>query len=167
MPRPPLPLGTWGEISTWAVKHNDKGQAVKHTSQARFRDHDGRVRPVSAFGKTKTAAERTLLRKLQDRAKTNQSGELTALHKINHLIDLYERKFKDWVADGKRSPTSLDNYQGAIKNHIRPALGELRIGEATTQRIDTVISQIKQRAGAPRAKTCRAVLSGMMKLAVR
>ncbi|HEY3558902.1 MAG TPA: tyrosine-type recombinase/integrase [Kribbella sp.] len=89
------------------------------------------------------------------------------MHKINDLIDLYERKFKEAVADRKRSPTTLDNYQGALKNHIRPALGELRIGEANTPRIDEVLSQIKTRSGAPRAKTCRAVLSGMMKLAVR
>ncbi|TCO15751.1 phage integrase family protein [Kribbella steppae] len=167
MPRPPLPIGTWGQISTWAAKTDHNGRPISHKSQAEFRDHDGHVRLVSAFGKNKTAAERALLKKLQDRAKTNQSGELTAMHKISHLIDLWETKFEQWVADGKRSPTSLDNYRGAIKNHIRPALGELRIGEATTQRIDTVISKITERAGAPRAKTCRAVLSGMMKLAVR
>jgi len=61
MPRPPLPIGTWGDISTWVVQVDEKGKAVKHKSQARFRDHDGRVRPVSAFGKTKSAAERALL----------------------------------------------------------------------------------------------------------
>ncbi|MET9268085.1 helix-turn-helix domain-containing protein [Kribbella sp. NPDC003557] len=145
-----------------------RGKAVKHKSQARFRDHDGHLRPVSAYGTSKTAAERALLKKLQDRAKTGQhAGELTAMHKMNVLIDLFEAKFKEWVKDGKRSPSSLDNYQGAIKNHIRPALGELRIGEATTPRIDTVVAHIKQRAGAARAKTCRSILSGMMKLAVR
>jgi integrase len=89
------------------------------------------------------------------------------MHKISHLIDLWEKKFEERIADGKRSPTSLDTSRRAIKNHIRPALAELRIGEATTQRIDTAITKIKDRAGAPTAKTCRAVLSGMMKLAVR
>lgn len=145
MTGPPLPIGTWGEIATWAVQTDDKGKAVKHKSQARFRDHDGHVRPVSAYGKTKTAVERARLKKLQDRAKTGKhTGELTAMHEMNVLIDLFEAKFKNWVKDGKRSPT-LDNYEGAIKNHIRPALGELRIGEATTPRIDTAVAQIKQR----------------------
>jgi integrase len=167
MPRHPLPIGTWGRISTSIERTDEKGKPVSYRSKARFRDHDDHVRPVTAFGKNKTTAERALLQKLQDRARTNQSGELTAMHKIDHLIDVWEKKFKQSVADGKRSPTSLDNYQGAIKNHIRPALGELRIGEATTQRIDTVITKITERAGAPRAKTCRAILSGMMKLAVR
>jgi integrase len=167
MPRAPLPIGTWGAISTWVVQTDDKGKAVKHKSQARFRDHDGRLRPVSAYGTTKTAAERALLKKLQDRARTNQSGELTAMHKINHLLDLWERRFEGLVADGKRSPTSLVTYRRALKNHVRPALGELRIGEATTPRIDTVLAKIKERAGAPTAKTCRAVISGAMKLATR
>lgn len=167
MPRPPLPIGSWGEISTWIVQTDDKGKSIKYKSQARFRDHDGRVRPVSAYGKTKTAAERALLKKLQDRTKTSQSGELTAMHKISHLIDLWEKRFERLVSDGKRSPTSLDTYRRAITNHIRPALGEIRIGEANTPRIDTVISHIKAATGASTAKTCRAVISGAMKLAVR
>jgi integrase len=136
-------------------------------SKARIRDHDGHVRPVTAVGSTKTAAERALLKKLQDRAKTNQSGELTAMHKITHLLDLWEKRFEGLIADGKYSPTSLDTYRRAIKNHIRPALGEIRIGEATTPRIDAVLSKIKTTTGASTAKTCRAVLSGAMKLAVR
>jgi hypothetical protein len=85
MSRSPLPLGTWGKISSWVAATDANGKAVKYMSQAKFRDHDGVVRPVSAYGRTKTASERDLLKKLQDRAKTNQSGDLTALHKVNHL----------------------------------------------------------------------------------
>ncbi|WP_405065133.1 helix-turn-helix domain-containing protein [Kribbella sp. NBC_01510] len=167
MSRPPLPVGTWGSISTRVERTDAKSKPVRYLSKANFRDHDGRVRDVTAFGKTKTAAERALLKKLQDRAKTNQSGELTAMHKIDHLLDLWEKRFEGLIADGKRSPTSLDTYRRAIKNHIRPALGELRVGEATTPRIDTVLTKIKTTAGAPTAKTCRAIISGAMKLAVR
>ena len=167
MSRSPLPIGTWGSISTRVERTDDKGKPVAYRSKAKFRDHDGHVRVVSAFGKTKTAAERALQTRLQDRAKTSQSGDLTAMHKINHLLDLWDKRFAQLVADGKRSPTSLDTYRRAIKNHVRPALGEYRIGEATTPRIDTVISKIKTTAGAPTAKTCRAVISGAMKLAVR
>ncbi|TCC38868.1 helix-turn-helix domain-containing protein [Kribbella speibonae] len=167
MAREPLPIGTWGRISTRVERTDAKGKAVSYLSKANFRDHDGRVRDVTAFGKSKTAAERRLLEKLQDRARTNQSGQLTSMHKINHLLDLWEKRFEAMVADGTRSPTSLDTYRRALKNHIRPALGELRIGEATTPRLDTVLTKIKTRAGAPTAKTCRAILSGAMSLAVR
>ena len=94
MSRPPLPLGTWGSISTKVIKTDKNSKPVKHQSQAKFRDHDGHVRQVSAVGTTKTAAERNLLKKLQDRAKANQSGELTAIHKINYLLDLWEKSSK-------------------------------------------------------------------------
>src|SRR5689334_2355432 len=152
MARPPLPIGSWGKISTKVTKTDAKA----HMAKANFRDHDGQVRDV-----------RALLAKLRDRAKVGQAGALTAMHKVSHLIDLWEKKFEERIVDGTPSPTSLDTYRRAIKNHIRPAFAELRIGEATTQRIDTAITKIKDRSGAPTAKTCRAVLSGMMKLAVR
>ena len=76
-------------------------------------------------------------------------------------------EFEGLIADDKRSPTSLDTYRRSLKNHIRPALGELRIGEATPPRIDTALTKIKTTAGASTAKTCRAIISGAMKLAVR
>ncbi|MGW6195537.1 helix-turn-helix domain-containing protein [Kribbella sp. NPDC055110] len=167
MSRPPLPIGTWGRISTRVEKTDAKGKPITYLAKARIRDHDGHVRPVTAVGRSKTGAETALKQKLQDRARTNQSGGLTAMHKISHLIDLWEHKFEERIRDGKRSPTSLETYRRVIKNHIRPAFAELRIGEATTQRIDTAITNIKNRTGAPTAKTCRAVLSGMMKIAVR
>ena len=143
-----MPIGSWGEISTWIAGTDDEGNPTKYKSQARFRDHDGHVRLVSAYAKTKTAAGKALLKKLQDRAKTGHSGDLTAMHKLTHLLDLWEEKFKEQIADGRRSPTSLDTYRRAIKNHVRPALGELRIGEASTPRIDKVIATIKKNTGA-------------------
>jgi hypothetical protein len=167
MPRPPLPIGTWGEISTRTVKTTKNGRPVKHLAHARFRDHDGKVRAVTATGTTKTAARAALLTKLQNRAKTNHSPELTTDHKVNDLLDLWETRFEQRVVDGQRSPTSLDTYRRALKNHVRPAIGELHIAEATTQRLDTVLSNIKDHAGAATAKSCRAVISGAMKLAVR
>ncbi|GAA3093416.1 integrase [Kribbella aluminosa] len=167
MPRPPLPIGTWGEISTRPLKTKKNDKPLRHQAHAKFRDHDGKVRAVTATGTTKTAARTALLTKLQKRAQTNHSGDLTAAHKVNHLLDLWEKRFEGLVADGTRSPTSLGTYRRALKNHVRPAIGELHIGEATTQRLDTVLTDIKHHAGAPTARTCRAVISGAMNLAVR
>jgi hypothetical protein len=33
MPRPPLPIGTWGAISTWVAQTDDKGKPIKYKSQ--------------------------------------------------------------------------------------------------------------------------------------
>ena len=160
MPRPPLPIGTWGEISTRTTKTNKNGKPFKHLAQAKFRDHDGKVRPVTAVGTTKSAARTALLTKLQNRAKTNHPAELTEAHKMNRLLDLWEKRFEGLIADGTRSSTSLDTYWRALNNHLRPAIGELHISEATTPRLDTVLTNIKDHAGAATAKTCRAVISG-------
>jgi len=167
MSRSHLPIGTWGNVRSRAERKDNKGKVVAWRAAAYFRDHDGHTREVTASAKTKTAAEHRLLTKLRDRATIAQAGELSSTDKINDLIDLWIEKFEDRVADGRRSPTSLTTYRTAIKNHVRPALGELLIGEATTPRIDRVIGTIKRNAGRPTAKTCRAVISGMMQLAVR
>ncbi len=165
--RPPLPIGTWGRISSRVLKTDAKGKATQHLAKANFRDHDGHVRDVSATGRNKTAAEQALLIKLRDRAKVSQAGELTAMNKIGDLLDLWEGRFKKLVEAGKRSPTSYDTCQRVARLHIRPAIAELRIGEATTQRLDKVITKITDNAGASTAKTARAIISGAMSLAVR
>jgi integrase len=61
----------------------------------------------------------------------------------------------------------LDTYRRHLANHVLPALGEVRLGEARTPLIDRVVSAIKREAGAPTARSCRSVISGVMGLAVR
>lgn len=107
MARPPLPIGSWGEISTWVAGTDDAGNPTKYKSQARFRAHDGHVRTLSAYGKNKTTASQALLKKLLDRAKTGHGTDLTAMDKIDRLLDLWVKKFKEQIADGTRSPTSV------------------------------------------------------------
>ncbi|GAB3838418.1 tyrosine-type recombinase/integrase [Kribbella italica] len=167
MPRQPLPLGSWGRIRTQVAKEDAKGRSLSVWARANFRDHDGKVRVVSAFGKNKTTAEANLLKKLKARSAASQAGELTAMDKVSKAMDLWDQKFAALVAEGHRSPTSLDTYRRAINNHLRPAVGELHLGEATTPRIDRVITDIKTKAGAPTARTCRSIISGVMNLAVR
>jgi integrase len=67
----------------------------------------------------------------------------------------------------RRIARSLETYRGQLDNHVLPALGEVRLGEATTPLIDKVIAAIKTDTGAATAKTCRSVISGVMGLAVR
>jgi hypothetical protein len=167
VPRQPLPIGTWGKIRTDVAKRDAKGRPIDHRAQAYYRDHDGRTRLVSAYGKTKSAAENNLRQKLQERAKTSRTGELTAMHKFRRAAGIWEAKFAELVADGRRSPTSLDTYRRHLRNHVLPAMGEVRLGEAKTPLVDRVVSAIKQAAGAPTARSCRSVISGVMGVAVR
>jgi hypothetical protein len=72
------------------------------------------------------------------------------------------------VLDGRRSPGTVETYRRQLKNHILPALGEVRLGEATTPLVDKVIGgAIRADVSPATAKSCRSVISGVMGLAVR
>jgi integrase len=76
-------------------------------------------------------------------------------------------KMRGMVAEGRRSPGTVDTYERQLRNHVLPAIGELRLGEATTPLVDKVIGTIKADVSASTAKSCRSVISGVMGLAVR
>ena len=89
------------------------------------------------------------------------------MHRFSEAAELWMARFAAMVADGRRSAGSLETYRGQLDNHVLPALGEVRLGEATTPLVDKVIAAIKTDTGAATAKTCRSVISGVMGLAVR
>jgi hypothetical protein len=78
MSRQPLPIGTWGRIHTRVEKTDEKDKPVSIRAQAKYRDHEGVTRPVSAFGKTKTAAENNLLKNSASRPTTFESNPWTS-----------------------------------------------------------------------------------------
>ncbi|MET7281792.1 hypothetical protein ABZS29_26395 [Kribbella sp. NPDC005582] len=108
MARPPLQIGSWGKVSTSITNFDANGKPLGHTAKANFRDHDGHVRDVTATGRTKSAAEQALLAKLKDRARTGGAGELTAMHKVGLLIDLWEKRSRGSpsAARGPPPPTT-------------------------------------------------------------
>lgn len=167
MARAPLPIGTWGKIRTYVAKVDDKGRPIRYKARANYRDFDGRTRPVEAQGKTKTAASNALRDKLTSRAKGTRDGELTATHRFSEAAELFMKRLKKLVDADKRSPGTLGTYRKHLKNHLLPALGEVRLGEVTTPLLDKVIGTIAADVGGPTAKTCRSVISGVMGLAAR
>jgi hypothetical protein len=40
MARPPLPIGSWGRISSQVLETDEKGKPAKVRAKANFRDHD-------------------------------------------------------------------------------------------------------------------------------
>src|SRR2546430_2108479 len=97
MARPPLPIGTWGEIRTY---YRDDGRwrpedrlleglsPKAWKACAQFRDFDGKTRQVERTGSTKAKAIRTLRDDLKDRA-GNNTITLTASSRIRHAAKLY------------------------------------------------------------------------------
>lgn len=71
MARPPLGLGTYGEINIAAVNG-------RHRARARYRDSDGRTRVVERSGPSAAAATRDLKGALLGRQHGEGGEELTA-----------------------------------------------------------------------------------------
>jgi hypothetical protein len=115
MPRPPLPLGTYGKIKTW--KEGDAWLA-----RAQFRDFDGIVRPVKRSGKTKAAAERALRTALVERQAPVKQSEITAQTKIEQVAELWLAEIEQAVDAGSKSPSTLDAYRTIYHRHVKPAL---------------------------------------------
>lgn len=167
MPRAPMPIGTWGLIRTYPVGQDLKGKPLRVRAMAKYRDYDGVVRLVEASGKSATHATQNLRTKLQNRAGAGRHGELTGLTRFSDAAELWLRKMEGLVADGRRSPGTVDTYRRQLRNHVLPALGEVRLGEATTPLIDKVVGAIKADVSPATARTCRSVISGVLGLAVR
>ena len=167
MGRAPLPIGSWGLIRIDPIEQDEKGKPKRYRGRAYYRDFDGRTRLVESSGRTSTMATNNLRQKLQNRTLAGRHGDLTMMTRFSDAAELWLSKIDEMVRDSRRSPGTVETYRRQLRNHILPALGEVRLGEATTPLIDKVISAIKADVSAATAKSCRSVISGVMGLAVR
>lgn len=162
MGRPPLPLGESGNIKL-TEQPGGGWQAL-----CRYRDRDGVTRRVKAFGPSKPKARNTLKEKL-NRRNWRGSESLAPDKKVSQLADA-------WLPTVDKSPGTKDTYQQAVDTHIKPLMGEVRIWEVSTGRVEMFLSEVTEgrvtpngrRVGGPgAAKTCRTVLRLMFSMAVR
>ena len=164
MGRPPLPIGSWGLIRTYPT---GEGKTKSFRAMAKYRDFDGVTRTVQASGRNATQASQNLRRMLQDRSLAGRQGDLTGMSRFEDAVRLWLERVDEMVADGRRSPATADTYRRQLKNHVLPAMGQVRLGEATTPLVDKVVGSIKRKISPATAKSCRSVISGVMGLAVR
>jgi integrase len=156
MARPEMPIGTWGKIRT------EKLGPQRFCARARFRDYDGKTRDVEATDTTGPAAIRALNVKLRDRTTPNDD-EITRETRISRLSELWI----DEITDEERiAPQTIHRYKTSLRTAIVPALGDLRIREASVGRLDRFLRGIaKDHPSA--AKGAKVVLNQMFALAVR
>ncbi|GIF74100.1 tyrosine-type recombinase/integrase [Asanoa siamensis] len=156
MARPPLPIGTWGNIRTKQLGPN------RHCARARYRDHDGKTRDVEATDTTGPAAIRALKIKLRDRVTPNDD-EITRETHVSTLATIW---LAEIVAEERVSPQTISRYEISVRVSIVPALGLLRIREAGAGRIDKFLRKVAvDRPSA--ARGAKVVLGQMFALAVR
>ena len=161
MPRPPLPIGTYGRI-TFSVSASGS-----HIARASYRDADGVTRPVARTAATQAIARNKLLTALRERSSPNSRSGLSAESRFKETAALWLAGVEEAADVGDMSPNTVQLYGLQLKNHVEPALGSLRLREVTTPRVDDFLRAVRTSRGVSTAKTCRTVVSGVMGLAVR
>lgn len=156
MAREPLPLGAWGSI------HVRRIVAGSWQARTRFRDLDGKIRHVEARGASSASARRNLQQKLVDR-KTPRDGLVNSRDQIKKLAGVF---LVELEGSDKASRTK-DKYVYCVNKYILPALGDVRVGEATSGVIDRFIRTLVEDVGPSTARSCGAILSWMFKVALR
>ncbi|MEV6816682.1 site-specific integrase, partial [Micromonospora sp. NPDC051296] len=131
-------------------------------ARVRFRDYDGVTRDIEVTDTTGPAAVRALKVKLRDRSTPNDD-EITRETRISALADLWVEEI---TAEERITSQTIHRYQASVRTTVLPALGNLRIREASVGRLDRFLREIaKDRPSA--AKGVKVVLGQMFALAVR
>ncbi|MGL5862875.1 MAG: site-specific integrase [Phycicoccus sp.] len=125
-----------------------------------YRDYSGRRRRVRRSGPSKASARRAVLQALAEVMQCDGASEFTPSARFIVGVDAWLVSMHELVAQGRRSPSTLEVYRGTVERHLRKPLGELRIGEVTTPRLDRFLRSVASSKGPSTAKTCRTVLSG-------
>jgi integrase len=157
MGRPPLPVGTWGNISTRTIAPGNV------RARARFRDFDGSIRYVVRHGTSKTAAQNALKLAMSKRTEDAYGGELTSSAKVSVAAKL-------WLAEvdgSSRSGATKDLYRYVVERYIEDGLGALQLRELTVPRVDRFLKALIAANGPGAAKSCKSVLSSMLGMGVR
>ena len=161
MPRPPLPISTYGTIGVFPVT----GGGFR--AVAKFRDVDGVTRKVGRVGPTAAAAKNRLREHFRDRAQQGPASALNGDSRLRVAAQQWIESVDRLVEQGARSPTTAQLYRLNLTTHVLPALGELRLREVTVPRLDVFVQTVHARRGSATAKIARTVISGVLGLAVR
>lgn len=167
MARQPLPLGTWGRISSHPVHSDSVGLPDKFEAKARYRDLDGRTRRVAAWGSSAPEAEDNLRTRFNARPKLSGAVDLRPEQRVSVAVELFLAEVKVLGEQEALAPGTHQTYRSQYDKNLVPRIAEIRLVELTMPLVDRVIQEIRNEVGAPSAKTCKSILSGAFSLAVR
>lgn len=156
----PLPIGAYGRISTREIRPK------VFEATAYYRDPDGVTRRVKAQGPSKTAAESRLREALSQR-RHNAGVQLSGNSKVSAAAQAWFRTLRAQVEAGDKAPGTETNYLSVWRVHIEPALGNVRLREATTSRCEAWMLKLRETVGPAHCVKARAVLSSILGYAAR
>lgn len=156
MPRPPLPLGTYGEIRCYPA-------GKKYRARTRYRDYDGKVRDVERVGRTKGQAKENLREALRDRARAVVGEEVSSSTKVQVVAE----KWLQELDESDKALRTKRTYRESWNRDLSPAVGELRGSEITVSLASRVLRTVHDVSGPGSAKHAKVVLGGIMGIYVR
>lgn len=157
MSRQRIPIGTHGAVT---VLNLPDGRVEART---RFRDLDGKPRLVSARGRSRSAAEIALKRRLAERNVYQPvDTTLTLDSPFGELVDYW---LDDLDLEGRIAPSTRRFYEDAIRREVLPALEHLTLREIGVARCDALLKRLGQLSYA-RSKRAKTVLRLAFGLAV-
>lgn len=153
MPRERIPLGQHGKIHYEQV--GDKWNAV-----CRYRGMDGSFRSLKRVGASKERARRNLEQAFAG-LNLHAGGDVDDRMLLRRLAELFLEEKAKRLTGG-----SVASYQSNVKTVVE-GVGGLQIREATPMVLQRFIDGVVDAHGHGAAKTCKTVLSGMFKIAVK
>jgi integrase len=158
MARPRTPISSHGIVNT--VEHSPGVWRARTL----YRFPDGKRRQVERVraGKTDAKAIQALKQALVDMA-TPGDADVKSSTSLAQLADMFLQS----KIDAEKTPRTIDTYRHQIEKIIKPRIGDLRVAEATTGRLQRFFTTVAKEHGHGAAKGCRSVLSGMFGIAVR
>ncbi|MGH3795180.1 MAG: site-specific integrase [Pseudonocardiaceae bacterium] len=159
MGRPPLPVGTAGEVRVYPVRDGFRARCL-------VRDYDGKIRELERSGPSAAKAKARLREAIRDRHRVDADAEITSETKLAEVVRIWLVDLRAEVAAGEKSPGTEQLYE-ATAGWITAGLGELRLRELTVGRADRFISVTAAHHGSGAAKRAKTVLNGVLGLAAR
>ncbi len=153
--RPRTVIGTYGTVGL-----RPKGRG--YIATARYRDADGRLRPVTASGVSRSAAQARLKERLLNRSGYGERGMLPLTSSFRELVALGLSDLdKQDLVEGTK-----ENYRDDIRRHVMPAFENLPLGEITTGRVEWFL-KAEAAVSFSRAKHSRTMLNLLFGFALR
>ncbi|GAA4923617.1 tyrosine-type recombinase/integrase [Nesterenkonia rhizosphaerae] len=126
-----------------------------------FRDLDGKVKPLTAVGKTKGDARARLKEKWEEKSKAlGHRGASDGVTLEELLLGWIDHEDKPRPHKKQLSENTRYKYRAAIHNDIIPRAGELRLSEITTGMLNSLLDDLVDADGTgyTRAKRAMTVL---------
>lgn len=134
MARPPLPIGAWGDVSV--TRETPK----VYRASARYRCADGVTRTYSRRRPRSGEAKDALLDFLVTERNKTVSGQLTRDSTVSDMLDYW---LESWKAQKQQRAETIRTYTYNVQR-IKKRLGNVRIGECSTGRIEAVLQGVKK-----------------------